>query len=125
MQIEIIEFPLISDPRGNLTFIENSNQIPFKINRVFWTYDLPSSSSRGGHSLQKSIEVIIAISGSFTVEYKNEVGELNTIILNKPNQGLLIQPKTWRKLKNFSSNSISLHLASEKFDPKEYNREND
>ena len=125
MPIEIIEFPLISDPRGNLTFIENSNQIPFKINRVFWTYDLPSSSSRGGHLLQKSVEVIIAISGSFTVEYKNEAGELNTIILNKPNQGLLIQPKTWRKLKNFSSNSISLHLASEKFDPKEYIREND
>jgi dTDP-4-dehydrorhamnose 3,5-epimerase-like enzyme len=119
-QIELIHIPKIEDRRGNLSVIEN-DIIPFEIKRVYYLYDVPSGAERGGHSHKEQLEFLIALSGSFDVVL-NDGKEERIITLNRPNIGLLIPTGIWRELKNFSSGSVCLVLASEEFDEDDYIR---
>lgn len=116
----IIQFPKIVDPRGNLTFLQFPDQIPFKIQRVFWTYDVPGGEMRGGHAYFKQEEIIIALSGSFDVIITNKKDEKEVFQLNRSYYGLYVPPQTWRHTENFSTNSLSLHLSSMKFNVDDY-----
>ena len=117
---KIIDIPKITDTRGNLSVIENET-IPYPIKRVYYLYDVPSDSYRGGHSHKEQSEFLIAISGSFSVVLDNGI-ERETVTLNKPNKGLLIKPGIWRELDNFSSGSVCLVLASDTFSEMDYLR---
>lgn len=121
--IQFIEIPKAHDVRGNLSVIEGST-IPFKIERVYYLYDIPTSSVRGGHAHKKLQQLLVALSGSFDVVLKDGVSE-KIITLNKPNVGLLIPKGIWRELQNFSSGSVCLVLASAVFDEEDYIREYD
>ncbi|WP_158727701.1 MULTISPECIES: FdtA/QdtA family cupin domain-containing protein [unclassified Flavobacterium] len=123
MQIEIIDIPKIENVLGNIAVIENE-VIPFDIKRVYYLFDIPSSSKRGGHSHKQLQQVLIAISGSFDVVLKDGITE-KTITLNKPDKGLLIKNDTWRELENFSSGAVCLVLASSTFDEEDYIRDFD
>lgn len=118
---KIIEIPKITDPRGNLSVIEK-DVIPFKMKRIYYLYDVPSDSFRGGHAHKNLYQFLIAISGSFDVLIDDGVSQ-ETINLNKPNKGLLIVPGTWRELNNFSSGAVCLVVASEEFIEEDYIRE--
>ena len=120
MKYKLMDFPKISDPRGNLTFIENPLNIPFEIKRVFLTYDVPGGFQRGGHSYKTQHELIIALSGSFDIVLKEKNQGFSTINLNRSYQGLYIPPNQWRRLENFSTNSVSLHLSSTIFNKLDY-----
>jgi dTDP-4-dehydrorhamnose 3,5-epimerase-like enzyme len=121
MNIEIKDIPKISDPRGNIGVLENGI-VPFDIKRVYYLYDVPSDSERGGHAHKKLYQFLIAISGSFDVHLDD--GKTQQVInLNKPDKGVLIKPGIWRELKNFSGGSVCLVLASEVFDEADYIRE--
>ena len=119
---KIINLPKIEDSRGNLTFIQNNEHIPFEIERVFWTYDIPGGETRGGHAYKKQEEVIIALSGSFDVVITNSKGNKEVITLNRSYLGLYLPAKTWRHMENFSSNTVSLHLSSSMFIEEDYIR---
>lgn len=119
----IIDLPKIIDPRGNLTFIENPRNIPFAIQRVFWTYDVPGGEKRGGHAYKLQQEIIIALSGSFDVIITNTDGEEQKFQLNRSYYGLYLPPLTWRRMENFSTNSLSLHLSSMVFENEDYIRD--
>lgn len=121
--VELISLPKIHDPRGNLSVIENGT-IPFIINRVYYLYDVPSDAFRGGHAHIAHVELLVAVSGSFEVVV-DDGGERKNIMLNKPNQGLLLPVGIWRELTNFSSGSVCLVLASEMFDEEDYIRDFD
>jgi oxalate decarboxylase/phosphoglucose isomerase-like protein (cupin superfamily) len=125
MSYKLIHFPKIVDPRGNLTFLQNPEQIPFKIKRVFWTYDVPGGEKRGGHAYKQQHEVIIALSGSFDVIVFNENGEKSIFSLNRSYFGLYLPPSTWRQIENFSTNSLALHISSSLFDANDYVRDFD
>ena len=118
---KILSIPKIEDPRGNLSVIEN-NVVPFKINRVYYLYDVPASAERGGHAHKKLQQFLIALSGSFDV-ILNDGKEVKTITLNKPFEGLLITNEIWRELKNFSSGAVCLVIASDVFSEDDYIRE--
>ncbi len=120
--VKLLAFPKITDPRGNLTFVENNNQIPFTIRRVFWTYDVPGGEQRGGHAYKTQHEVIIALSGSFDVVITSGDGAITKYNLNRSYFGLYLPPMTWRHMENFSTNALSLHLSSLKFTPDDYIR---
>ena len=96
--------------------------IPFKIQRVYYLYDVPSGAYRGGHAHKKQQEFLVALSGSFNVVLQDEHGEKRIFTLNKPNQGLLIPNMIWRVLDNFSSGSVCLVIASDFYDEKDYIR---
>jgi hypothetical protein len=115
----IIELPKIVDPRGNLTVAEQMKNIPFNIERVYWTYDIPGGERRGGHAHRSCEEIIIAVSGSFDVEIFDGK-EKKTYHLNHPYQGLYVGTDVWRTLEDFASGSVCLVLASELFDEEEY-----
>jgi dTDP-4-dehydrorhamnose 3,5-epimerase-like enzyme len=119
---KVIYFPKITDIRGNLSFIEENNQIPFQIKRVYYLYDVPSGATRGGHAHKALQQIIIALSGSFDVLLDD--GETKrTFFLNRPHYGLYIPPGVWRELENFSSNSVALSLVSEVYDESDYIRD--
>ncbi|MDP5101243.1 MAG: FdtA/QdtA family cupin domain-containing protein [Nonlabens sp.] len=123
MHIELIDIPKITDPRGNLAVIEKST-LPFEMKRLYYLFDVPSTSHRGGHAHKECFELLIAISGSFTVilddgKYKKEV------TLNKPDKGLLIPTMIWRELSDFSSGAMCLVVASQEFNETDYIREYD
>ena len=118
-----IDLPKIEDPRGNLTFFEDSNQIPFKIERVFWTYDVPGGQKRGGHAYYKQNEFIVALSGSFDVVITHPNGEKEVHSLNRSYYGLYVPAKTWRHIENFSTNALSLHASDSPFDEGDYIRD--
>lgn len=120
----IIELPKIVDPRGNLTFAEQYKNVPFEVKRVYWTYDVPGGESRGGHAHKRLLQMLIAVSGSFTVTLDNGK-EQETYHLNHPWQGLLIDTLIWRTLDDFSSGAVCLVLASELYDEDDYIREYD
>lgn len=120
----IITLPKIFDPRGNLTVAEGETHIPFAIARTYWTYDVPGGESRGGHAHKECQEFIIAASGSFSVTLDN--GEQKkTYHLNHPWEGLFVDVNIWRTLDDFSSGSLCLVLASQKFKEEDYIREYD
>lgn len=124
-KIELLEIPKISDPdgRGNLSVIEK-DVLPFVIKRVYYLYDVPSSSTRGGHAHKKLQQFLIALSGSFDVVLDNG-NQRRTITLNRPDRGLLIPNGVWRELENFSSGAVCLSLVSAEYDETDYIREYD
>ncbi|WP_395053945.1 sugar 3,4-ketoisomerase [Flavobacterium sp.] len=119
--VRFIEVPKIHDIRGNLSVIENDT-FPYEIKRVYYLYDVPSDSKRGGHAHVKLKQFLIALSGSFDVVLKDGVNQ-KTVTLNKPNFGLLIENGIWRELENFSSGSVCLVLASNVFEEEDYIRD--
>ncbi len=111
-----------SDRKGNLSVVENGDAIPFDVKRVYYLYDVPGGESRGAHAHKKLKQLIIAVSGSFTVTLDD--GKVRrSFTLNRPYQGLLVTPGIWRELDDFSSGSICLVLASEKYDEDDYIRD--
>jgi dTDP-4-dehydrorhamnose 3,5-epimerase-like enzyme len=121
--VQLNEVPKIHDTRGNLSVIEGST-IPFEIKRVYYLYDVPSGSERGGHAHIEQQEFLIALSGSFDV-ILDDGNSKKTVTLNMPNFGLLIPTGIWRELQNFSSGSVCLVLASAVFDEADYIRDFD
>jgi hypothetical protein len=123
MEVSLIHFPKIADPRGNLTFLQNPQQLPFKIKRVFWTYDVPGGEIRGGHAYKVQNEIIVALSGSFDIVITNTDGSKDKFSLNRSYYGLYIPALTWRHMENFSTNSLGLHLSNETFSTGDYVRD--
>lgn len=116
---KLIELPKISDPRGNLTFIEGGRHIPFDIRRVYYTYDVPGGAERGGHAHKALHQLIIAMSGSFDVVL-DDGSNNQRFHLNRSYQGLYVCPMMWRELDNFSSGSVCMVLASNLYDEEDY-----
>ena len=123
MTVQKIQFPKILDPRGNLTFLQYPEQVPFEIQRVFWTYDVPGGEIRGGHAYKKQHEIIISLSGSFDVVITHPDKSEERISLNRSYYGLYLPPLTWRHMENFSTNSLGLHISSMAYDERDYIRE--
>ena len=119
---KIIDLPKIADPRGNLTFVESDSQIPFDIQRVYYLYDVPGGSERGGHAHKGLHQLIIAMSGSFDVVL-DDGKEKKRFHLNRSYHGLDIYPMMWRELDNFSSGSVCMVLASNKYEEDDYYRD--
>lgn len=120
----IISLPKISDPRGNLTFIEGGNHVPFDIQRVYYLYDVPGGAERGGHAHKGLHQLIIAMSGSFDVVLDDGVNK-KRVHLSRSYGGLYVCPMIWRELDNFSSGSVCMVLASNRYDESDYFREYD
>jgi len=113
-EVKIIDLPKMEDPRGNLSFLEGESQIPFKIERSYWIYDVPGGETRGGHAFHEQHEFIIALSGSFdAIIYDGK--DKKSIPLNRSYYGVYIPPGLWRELGNFSTNSLVLVLCSTVF----------
>ncbi len=120
----IIELPRINDPRGNLTFIEGDNHIPFDIKRVYYLYDVPGGSDRGAHAHKALHQFVIAMSGSFDIVLSDGDRE-RRFHLNRSYYGLYICPMMWRTLDNFSSGAVCTVLASERYLESDYIRDHD
>ncbi len=123
-QPKIIELPKFTDPRGNLSFLENEDQIPFKIERSYWIYDVPGGETRGGHAFKENNEFIIALSGSFDVVLNNGKEKLK-FQLNRSYYGLYVPKGWWREMENFSTNSVAFVLSSIPYDENDYIRDYD
>lgn len=121
---KVIDLPRINDPRGNLTFIEGGVHIPFEVKRVYYLYDVPGGAERGGHAHKDLNQLIVAMSGSFDVVL-DDGREKRRIHLNRSYQGLLVCPMIWRELDNFSSGSVCMVLASNRYDESDYFRNYD
>lgn len=121
---KIIDLPKIEDPRGNLSFIEEENHIPFVIERVYWIYDVPGGQVRGGHAFKKQQELIVALSGSFDVVV-DDGREKQRFHLNRSYYGLFIPSGYWRQMENFSTNSLAIVLSSTPFLENDYIRNYD
>jgi len=120
----IIELPKITDPRGNLTFIEGDHHVPFDIRRVYYLYDVPGGAERGGHAHKDLSQLIVAMSGSFDV-LLDDGREKRRFHLNRSYYGLYVCPMIWRELDNFSSGSVCMVLASNRYDEADYYRDYD
>jgi dTDP-4-dehydrorhamnose 3,5-epimerase-like enzyme len=118
-KVKLIDLPKFEDPRGNLTFIEQEKQIPFKINRVYWIYDVPGGQKRGGHAFKEQQEFIVALSGGFDVVV-DDGKQIQTFSLNRSYYGLYIPAGLWRHMQNFSTNSLALVLSSTIFNDEDY-----
>jgi len=122
MPAQIIELPKFEDPRGNLSFVEGGKHIPFLIERVYWIYDVPGGQARGGHAFKKQQELIIALSGSFDVEVDD--GAVKKVFsLTRSYYGLYIPARLWRRMQNFSTNSLALVISSTIYDEGDYIRD--
>lgn len=119
---KIIELPRFLDERGNLSFAEQNNHIPFAIKRSYWIYDVPSGESRGGHAFKQNQEMIIALSGAFDVIVSDGEHE-KRFTLNRPFYGLYIPTGLWREMENFSTCSVALEFGSEHYDKNDYIRD--
>jgi hypothetical protein len=119
--VELIDLERLSDPRGNLTFIEGGRHIPFDVQRVYYLYDVPAGEARGGHAHHNLQQLIIAVAGSFDVILDNGF-ERKTVTCNRPFQGILMKSLVWRELNNFSSGAVCLVLASMKYEESDYIR---
>lgn len=119
MKSKIINLPKFEDPRGNLSFIEELKQIPFKIERTYWIYDVPGGQVRGGHAFKEQQELIVALSGSFDVVVDD--GENKQVFsLNRSYYGLYLPAGLWRQMQNFSTNSLALVLSSTHYNVGDY-----
>ncbi|PIP03778.1 MAG: hypothetical protein COZ23_10615 [Hydrogenophilales bacterium CG_4_10_14_3_um_filter_58_23] len=119
---KIVELPKISDPRGNLSFIEGGQHIPFDIKRVYYLYDVPGGSDRGSHAHKHLHQFIVAMSGSFDVVL-DDGQQKHRFHLNRSYYGLYVCPMMWRDLDNFSSGAVCMVLASEHYDAVDYIRD--
>ena len=120
----LLELPKISDPRGNLTFIEGGRHIPFDIARVYYLYDVPGGAERGGHAHKALRQLIIAMSGSFDILLDDGTNK-QRVHLNRPYFGLYVDTMVWRELDNFSSGSVCMVLASTPYEESDYYRDYD
>ena len=120
----IIQLPKFLDDRGNLSFIEENNHIPFRIERTYWIYDVPGGERRGGHAYLNLQEFVVAISGSFDVVLHDGEKEMR-FSLNRSYYGLYVPKMMWREIENFSTNSLALILADDKYKENEYIRDFD
>lgn len=118
-KIGIINLPKILDKRGNLSIIEEFKNIPFKIERTYWIYDVPGGEARGGHAYKENQEFIVALSGSFDVILDDGTGK-KTYHLNRSYYGLYVPKGIWREMNNFSTNSLALILASTPYNAEDY-----
>ena len=117
--VKLLELPKFSDPRGNLSFVEQNNHIPFKIERTYWIYDVPGGESRGGHAFKETNEFVIAISGCFDVTVDDGFRK-KTFRLDRSYYGLYIPCGLWRTMDNFSTNSLALEFADTKYNRNDY-----
>ena len=117
----IIQLPKILDKRGNLSFFEHSNQLPFEIRRTYWVYDVPGGNIRGSHAFREQQEFIVALSGSFDVVLHNGKNE-TMYSLNRSYYGLFIPKMYWRRLENFSTNSLALIVSDKSYSESDYIR---
>lgn len=122
MKHKIINLPKIIDKRGNLSFFEHPKQLPFKITRTYWIYDVPGGEERGGHAFKEQQEFIVALSGSMDVVLFDGKKE-ETITLNRSYLGIYIPNMIWRKIENFSTNSLALIVSDRKYDETDYIRD--
>ena len=120
--VQIINLPKFLDARGNLSFAEQFKHVPFKIERVYWIYDVPGGEARGGHAYKENQEFIIALSGSFVVVLDNGI-EKKTYSLNRSYYGLYVPKGMWREMNNFSTNSLALVLSSTSYNENDYIRD--
>ena len=119
MEAKIIDLPKFEDPRGNLSFIEEFKQVPFKIERTYWIYDVPGGQVRGGHAFREQQELIVALSGSFDIVVDD--GKVKkTFSLNRSYNGLYVPAGLWRQMQNFSTNSLALVLSSTHYNQDDY-----
>ena len=117
--VRIIELPKYTDPRGNLSFVEQFNHIPFEIKRTYWIYDVPGGESRGGHAFRQNQEFIVALSGAFEVIVDDGI-EKKVFNMNRSYYGLYIPVGLWREMTNFSTNSLALEFGSIHYNRKDY-----
>jgi len=116
-----MELSKIHNPSGNITIVQSDSELPFRVKRVYYLYDVPGGSERGGHAHRTLQQLIVAASGSFDVILDDGFMK-KTVHLNRPNYGLMVVPGIWREIINFSSGAICLVLASERYDPSDYIR---
>ncbi len=117
--VKTVELPKYADPRGNLSFVEQLNHIPFEIKRTYWIYDVPGGENRGGHAFKKNEEFIVALSGAFDVVVDDGVNK-KRITLNRSYYGLYVPAGLWREMENFSTNSLALEFGSIHYDERDY-----
>jgi dTDP-4-dehydrorhamnose 3,5-epimerase-like enzyme len=122
LDVKLIDLPKIEDPRGNLSFIEEMQHVPFEIARTYWIYDVPGGQIRGGHAFIEQQEFIVALSGSFDVLISDGIVE-KKFSLNRSYYGLYIPPGIWRQMENFSTNSLAIILSSTIFSMNDYLRD--
>ncbi len=122
--VRIIELPKFLDARGNLSFAEQNNHVPFTIKRTYWIYDVPGGEARGGHAYKNNQEFIIALSGAFDVVV-DDGKQKKTFSLNRSYFGLYVPSGLWRSMENFSTNSFALEFGSEHYDKEDYIRDYD
>ncbi len=119
---EIVNLPRFLDHRGNLSFVEEEAHVPFKVERVFWIYDVPGGEDRGGHAYKNTEEFVVALSGSFDVVLDDGIGNVKTFHMNRSYYGLYVPKMMWRQMTNFSTNSVAMVLASTPYDGEDYIR---
>ena len=122
--VEIIELPVNHDQRGNLTFLQNLGAIPFDIKRVYWLYDVPGGESRAGHAMKTTQQLLVAVSGSFTVHLDDGLHEVS-YFLNRSYRALYIPPHVWRVIDDFSSGAVCLSIVSTLYNANDYYRDYD
>lgn len=120
--VNLVELPKFADPRGNLSFVEQLNHIPFEIKRTYWIYDVPGGENRGGHAFKENEEFIVALSGAFDVIVDDGENK-KTFTLNRSYYGLYVPAGLWREMENFSTNSLALEFGSIHYDEKDYIRD--
>lgn len=121
-QAYILQLPKFFDPRGNLSVIEEFKEVPFKIERVYWIYDVPGGETHGGHAYKENEELIVVMSGSLDV-HLDDGQEKRTFHLNRSYYGLYVPKGIWREMDNLSTNSVALVLSSTKYDVNDYIRD--
>lgn len=119
---EIVELPIVHNDAGNITVMENKGNIPFDVKRIYYLYDIPMGSERGGHAHYELQQFVVAASGSFVFLLDDGI-ERREVFLNHPNKALHIKPGIWREMKDFSSGSICLVLASSNYEESDYIRD--
>jgi len=121
-EVKLLELPKILDPRGNLSFLQNNDQLPFAVQRVYWIYDVPGGDFRGGHAYRSLQEVIVSLSGSFDVVLSDGYEE-KKFTLNRSYYGLYVPKMIWRQLENFSTNALAFIAADQPYSEQDYIRD--